>query len=255
MPNLSARARHLTPIATALAVFAFSLPGCHRGSSPSGSGLFGPASAAEAPLHAKDAYPSEAATTSFAVMTEDGDASGEITVSIEPDSESQRWRLVYQRSGDESPFREDVLSMTDDGAVMIETTDFERDALTVYDPPLTLMPSVLAPGEPFEQTVDMVVHPANDRESVKRRGSGTQTLELVGAQSVRTSSGRVDAMHVRSRFEAELAPARVVNDTERWYASDQSSVGFVAERYDETLFIFGVESSSQGHLWIWRSDE
>ena len=122
-----------------------------------------------------------------------GASDGEIVIGIEAISETDRWRVSYRRADDDAPFREDILASADDGAVMIETTEFDRDALTIYDPPLTLMPPSLNPGEPFEQEVSMVVHPPNDRDTVKRRvrarGGAAVDRRRPGAQPVRSGSG------------------------------------------------------------------
>lgn len=239
--------------------FAMSLAGlsaCQHGASPEATELFGAPSEISNAMEASDAYPSDVARSTFVDFGKEGGEASEIIITIEPHEDDEtKWSVRYRRGEGQSPFREDVLATTDDGVVMLETTDHERDALTVYDPPLTLMPTELAPGEPFTHNVAMLVHPVGDRDAVRRRGSGRQIVELIDSQSVRTEAGRVDALHVRSRFEAELAPARVESVTERWYAPGKSAVGFIAERSDETVYVFGVKSSTRGHLWVWRSDE
>ncbi len=237
-----------------LAAVAMGLAGCHFGSSPDATKSFGPATKADSSLKAAEAYVSKAGESAFSVVGAEDGSKGKVTVSIEPVSGGHRWQVRYVRDSAKTPFREDVLESTDAGVVMIETTEYDRDALTVYDPPLTLMPRTLEPGKIFKQEIKMVIHPPSDRNKVRRRGTGHQTVELIGKQSVKTGAGEVDAFHVRSHFVAELSPAHVEIATERWYAHEKSTVGFVAERYDEKLTILGVESSARGYLWILRAN-
>lgn len=235
-----------------LATLIATLTGCSHYSSPSAEGVFGASTTTSESLRAKDAYPNTKRSARFAVIGSGDDAKGWVEVSITSVSEGDRWEVAYRKKNANDPFRLDVYSIHDGDVVMIETTEYDRDALTTYDPPLIVMPGRLRPGSPFEQKVAMTVHPPKDRSAVRRKGEAHQRIELIGQQVVKTGSDSIEALHVKCEFNAKLSPAEVATVTERWYSTEHSPVGFIAERYDESLKIMGVPSSSRGHLWLLR---
>jgi len=148
--------------------------------------------------------------------------------------------------------RRTLVRMPDGSAAMSEVIDYPRRAVTKFNPPLTIMPAVLAPGERFTQTVAMEVRALRRDGSaggVRDRGEATHDIMLGDIQRVRGTDdvGKAigpwrSAVRIRTVFASRLNTARAERITERWFTPGE---GLACEHYSETVAILAVMTSTE----------
>ncbi|MFN7020111.1 MAG: hypothetical protein ACK4WH_02125 [Phycisphaerales bacterium] len=136
------------------------------------------------------------------------------------------------------------------GEAIVEEVVNRENVRVVYEPPMVSFPSSLTAGSEHRQRTRMTVHPLAEPERVKARGHVESVVTVVGAERVRTPAGEFDAVHLRHTFVADLAPARVTNTADRWYAR---RVGLIAERRAERTTVAGVPIRSSAESWVLKA--
>jgi len=100
------------------------------------------------------------------------------------------------------------------GAVeLVELTDEKEKSVTVFEPPLTLVPASLAAGAVHRAESTLTIRKAADRERVRERGSATQEAAYLG----RDEAGR-DIVETTMRLE--ISAARVLRRQAMTLAED-----------------------------------
>jgi hypothetical protein len=128
-------------------------------------------------------------------------------------------------------------TVTEEGDLaMTAVIEHGENALTVFDPPLTIAPASLAPGESVTATARMRVL---GTESRRQRESGTVTQKITysGDQVVRTTLGRHVARRVTIEFQADLRLADVADNTVLLVVPE---LGAVIEFRAQNLIVLGV---------------
>lgn len=148
--------------------------------------------------------------------------------------------------------RRTLVRMPDGSAAMSEVIDYPRRAVTKFNPPLTIMPAVLAPGERFTRTVAMEVRALRrdgSAGSVRDRGEATHDIMLGEIQLMRgmDETGKAvgpwrSAVRIRTVFASRLRTARAERVTERWFTRGE---GLAGEHYSETITILALVPSSE----------
>lgn len=225
----------------ALATIAL-MAGC-QAPAPMDDALFGSATDATTPLDAPDARPflirsTKPATRSFAVIGGEHDGATRRLESKRTTDDT----ILLRRSIEGADRPESVQRFkVNAGGDLVSTreTNIARDVITDFDPPLVVFPASLAPGSPFTQSLEFIIHPIDDPEKIKERGKAEVRIALVGAQTINLPSGPVETLNVRTTLKIDFGPARVERTGNEWLIA---GAGLVAESYDEKVIILGVTS-------------
>jgi hypothetical protein len=100
--------------------------------------------------------------------------------------------------------------------VMPAVVDHENRAITFFDPPLIVAYGRLEPGGAFEQEASMRVMDAKRPERQRYAGTGTQTIEYLEDQVLKTPLGEFSTKRLDIRFAADLGTARAETTTTLW---------------------------------------
>lgn len=128
-------------------------------------------------------------------------------------------------------------SISGGALVSTRSTNYDRDVITEFHPPLLIFPNQLAPGSPATQSLEFIVRPLGDPRRIKRRGDASVTISLVDRQDVALPGGTADALHVRTVLEIDFGAAKVERTTDQWFLP---GAGLVAESFDERIKVLGV---------------
>ncbi len=90
------------------------------------------------------------------------------------------------------------------------------DALYLFEPELVMVPATLAPGGVWEDTCRLRVVAIDDNSRVIKRGSATRRIEHIGSQTLRSESGPVDSIVLRTEMTLDMGAIRSVTTTETW---------------------------------------
>lgn len=154
---------------------------------------------------------------------------------------------------DESSRRVLELALADDGTLrLLRTVEAGEDAVTVFDPPMLVLPTRLAAGAVHEHALQMVVRSAGageagDAGAIKSQGPATRRVTIEGRQRIATPAGEVTAWRVLGELAAQLGPAQVRVTTRSWYAPGR---GLLAEETLERVTVFGVPARSVRRGWV-----
>lgn len=218
------------------------LAGCQT-PAPMDDALFGATTDAPSPLDAPDARPflsrsAAPASRTFAVLGGEHDgATRRLETKRDPDGS-----ILLKRSIEGADRPESIQTFhVNTGGDLVSTreTNIARDVITDFDPPLVAFPASLAPGKPFTQSLEFIIHPLDDPQKIKDRGKADVEISLVGAQTINLPSGPVDTLNVRTTLKIDFGPARVERTGDEWLIP---GAGLVAESYDEKVIILGVTS-------------
>ncbi|HBS29915.1 MAG TPA: hypothetical protein DEB06_10820 [Phycisphaerales bacterium] len=124
-----------------------------------------------------------------------------------------------------------------DGLVLAESLQHERGVRVVMTPPPLAMPSDLAPGAPFVQTMGLRMPLLENPRRIRAQGTGDMTLEHDADQPLTLDGRVIRCRRLREVFVTAVPPARAVRTTERWFAP---GLGLVAERWREEVRVLGV---------------
>lgn len=168
------------------------------------------------------------------------------------DADASDAAAILQATPSMRPTREQSFLIVPGNAIaMVSEINREEDVEVVFDPPLVVMPDSL-PGTnnnsaEFTQTLRMSVHPIGNRKVVKRAGPVKNTIRYLGDERIATPAGTFTARRVESAFEADLAPARVVNTSIQHFAD---GVGLVKEDERESTSALGVPIRKNADQWL-----
>lgn len=152
--------------------------------------------------------------------------------------------------GGDVPAKGTQLEMTIDDQgrlVLSRSADFEDRVTTSFTPAMVVLPNVLEVGKPVVSEFEMVVRPMENPGTIKAQGKAKNTVELVRFERVKTKEGEFIAARVRTRLEAELNPAKVMNTTTSWFVPE---LGVVAEQEIQRVTALGLPVRVSDSVWI-----
>lgn len=136
--------------------------------------------------------------------------------------------------------------------VLTRSVEHEEGVVSVFDPPLLIMPANLRARQPV--TTEFTIRVYRGEESAdgggepEHTGAGRQTIELLGAQPLPGDDAQAEpALVVHVVFEAEFGPAKVERRTKRWF---RPGAGPVAESFAERVRTFGLGLDAEEGAWI-----
>lgn len=149
------------------------------------------------------------------------------------------------------PARERTYVIVPGGSVaLVSEINREEGVEVVFDPPLVVLPEgspcVSVNSAEFAQDLTMKVHPIGNRGTVKRSGPVKNTFKYLGDERIQTPAGAFTARKVASSFTADLAPARVNNQSTQWFVD---GVGLVREDETEVTTALGVPVRKNTSRW------
>ncbi len=162
--------------------------------------------------------------------------------------------LLEQRDASDRLLQREEYVRAPQGWALARSTTPKRAVLTEYVPPMLQFPRALAPQEPVERNVQVLVHPLRNPSSLQQRGRAANRVEFVGQQTVHTAQGQaIDASLVRLTFTGVFGLARVQRVTELWLAP---RLGVVALRVRERVTALGaLVSAIDQALLLARQDD
>jgi len=163
----------------------------------------------------------------------------------------RRWLIADQ--GEERPRTQEAFVLAADGSVALaESVNYGESVVVVFEPPMTVTPAGLTPGETFTQQVRMSVYPiGSDRQKPQTAGDATQEVAYVGDERIRTPApgpedGAWPSRHLRSVLTVQLGPAQVRNELHQWLVD---GVGIVSEQRHEVTSFAGVPVRNNLERW------
>lgn len=118
--------------------------------------------------------------------------------------------------------------------------ELEHQALTIYDPPLPVIPAALKPGQSMTVNCKMTVLNRQDNTRQIDKGTCAKTITYDADQSILRPAGPVECRRLTSTYTAKLGLASVEIQAQEWYAENQ---GLIAEKSDQKIhaliFTFG----------------
>lgn len=173
------------------------------------------------------------------------------TIRAEPGASDDRWTEVRADEKGETVTEETFLRSSD-GAVALERSVSHADkVITVFDPPMVVMPARLRAGDPFRQALAIRVHPIENPDTL--RDDGPATLELVyeAEQAVLVGGEEIAAARVKQVFSAKLKSAQVRTEANLWYGAEGGEArGLVARRSREKAMFLGVTVRDVRDFWV-----
>lgn len=134
--------------------------------------------------------------------------------------------------------RVEFLIRTDDGSIALTAViDRAENALTLFEPPLTVMPPSLKPGETFESKAAMRVVALDDPTRQRERGTARRIIVNAADASIRVNSRTIAAARIDVHFTADLRFADADERTTMYAAPDS---GVWAIRSAEVVTILGA---------------
>lgn len=172
----------------------------------------------------------------------EGDDAGRVLIrQVRPDSGPARWRITDTLGNEPKPIEERIVSLADDGALILEEhRDYSHGVIVEFTPKLVHLPSELAPGEPFRQVMQLRLPLISKPNRLREKGVSRREVTLVGESELLLEGKPVRALHVRETIENDLGAARSTRMTDRWYSEDE---GLIAERYEEAVKALGLIST------------
>lgn len=158
--------------------------------------------------------------------------------------------IAENSKGSDLPKKGTQLEMTIDDQgrlVLSRSADFEDRVTTSFTPAMVVLPKVLEVGKPVVSEFEMVVRPMDNPGTIKAQGKAKNTVELVRFERVKTKEGEFIAARVRTKLEAELNPAKVVNTTTSWFVPE---LGVIAEQEIQRVTALGLPVRSSDAVWI-----
>ncbi|MBI1369276.1 MAG: hypothetical protein GC162_11570 [Planctomycetes bacterium] len=171
--------------------------------------------------------PLKTADRSYLIV--EGDATGShvvLSMTEDPTDAAFPWRVT---DGE----RVEHLGRADDGSIVLGAVeDKPHNALTIYDPPMPLLPAGLEPGKSMQFTSKMTIVGLDHPDQQRDRGTATRTITHIADQTVITPSGSVRTRKIKSEEDAKLGLASVHVEDVHWYAPKR---GLMAEDHTENV--------------------
>lgn len=152
------------------------------------------------------------------------------------DAEQGLWEL-------ERPDRRiEYLRVDEAGNVVITAVDdLNHQVTTLYDPPMVLVPTALAPGEAKQFTSRVTIVRRDNRAIVRDQGEATKTITHQADQRVTTPTGEYTAHQLKVVMDTTLRLAKVHHDNTLWLTP---GVGPVALEQSEQVTALVVSWSN-----------
>lgn len=148
--------------------------------------------------------------------------------------------------------RREFVRADETGAIsMTAVIDEENNALSLFDPPLVLMPNTLDRDVPFESRAGMRVVDASNPSKQRENGSAVRTIEYVGDRVVLTPFGEVECHMLTITFTADL---RLADDVMKTTLYVSPKYGVVASQWSEQLKVLGAISKERGAVSVLKSE-
>jgi len=135
--------------------------------------------------------------------------------------------------------------------VLTAVIDHANNALSLFEPPLVVMPAELPRGKPFEARTAMRVVDSRIQSKEKERGSAVRTVEYIGKRLLNTPIGEIECVQLRISFTADLRMADAETLTMLYVAPEY---GVVAEQWSEVVKVFGALTSEKGEVIVLASE-
>jgi hypothetical protein len=135
--------------------------------------------------------------------------------------------------------------------VMTAVIDEQNDALSLFDPPIVVMPAELHRGKPFESRSAMRVVDVRNPSKEKERGTAVRTIEYIGDRLLQAPFGKVATYQLNVTFIADLRLANAETQTTLYVAPEY---GVVADQSSEKVTLFGALSSEEGTVAVLTSE-
>jgi hypothetical protein len=178
---------------------------------------------------AADIYPLQPRERRYQVIDD-----GELIVSCSATSLHQA--SVACAEGDE---RTQFLRTEADGSIVMTAVHESSDhALSLFNPPLLIMPAALLPGLEHLATASMRVVDARSPRRVRESGTATRSITYVDDQRIRTPLGEFIAKRLVIHFKADLRMAVADESTTLWVVPARG-IGIVAQRSEEQVTVLG----------------
>ncbi len=122
--------------------------------------------------------------------------------------------------------------------VLTAVIDHADRALTLFDPPLPIAPSMLAPGKTFESEAAMRVVDVNKPQKQRERGTAKRTLTYLDDAVIRIPGGREERVaRLEIHFTADLRLADADEQTMLYVSREK---GLIASDSRERVTILGA---------------
>lgn len=148
----------------------------------------------------------------------------------------------------EQPIRALYWSRTEASDYLLHAMiEHDENALTLFEPPLLLLPAMLTPGAPVLAESSMRVVRADDPRRMRERGTGRQSITYVGRRLIETPHERTETHYFEVEFRADLRLADVVETT---LIHGTMSGALVVEESSQSISILGLPADDHSVLLI-----
>lgn len=134
--------------------------------------------------------------------------------------------------------RTEFLKLNDDGSIALTATiDRNENALTIFEPPLTICPPSLPPNQPFSSESAMRVVALDNPKKQREKGTAKRTIAYPGNATIRTPRGEELVAQIEVHFEADL---RFADANERTTQFVSRGDGLIVQESTEKVTILGA---------------
>lgn len=168
--------------------------------------------------------------------------------SAQPTWTERRWTSAAAADPATEPDSVAHLSARPDGTIELShTLEASENVVTWFEPPLVVVPALLSQGQPFTQSLRMVVRPRSNPNAIRAQGKATSRVELIGPVRISIrGKGPIPAHHIRSTLIADLGLPKVEVVTDSWF----DSRGLLAERSRERVTTLGIVVRRIDTWWV-----
>lgn len=169
--------------------------------------------------------------------------------------------LVWTLEGESAPRSEREMVVGPDGDLaMARVVQHDRKVITVFDPPILVMPARLNPGAVVRQDSAVVVYELNNPKRIREKGDATVEARFDGEADLPAEPGAPPnrARVFTTLLRLNLRAARSDRTTTRWFAPPPpgGTGGLIRESFEETIRVLGVtiESTHQAMTLVGTAD-
>ena len=198
---------------------------------------------AQGAIAANDVQPLAPGTETYLHIGEDGQVESNMVLKRES---TDRFGATVAVSDNEG--RTQFLRTDEQGNILMTAVIEEGDqAISLFDPPLIVAFSELAPKTPRTSQSNMRVVDLKNPKKQKEAGKATRTMTYVSDQRLRTPSGELLAKRIEIHFVADLKLADADETTTLFIIPGK---GEVAEVGAETVTVFGAFGKTVRHTLV-----
>lgn len=169
-----------------------------------------------------------------------------------PDERSVRhvWRESSEHGAEwmieEPGTRTEYVSCDSSNSFLLHAViDHSENALTLFEPPLHLSPSILQPGETVQSRSSMRVVDARDHRRLREKGEARREMTYVHDARIRLADGEYEVAVLDVRFTADLRLANAIELT-RMHVSRQE--GVLSQHSQERITVLRFSRETQRQL-------